>query len=276
MTQRNLKKTTIILAVTVTIVASMAVSASACECIDNLLPWNWGRNNQYAATTYAPPFSATSAPAMASYSTPSTYATARTACYVPQTSYRTVYRNVPVTSCQTVNSCDPCTGCPVTYYRPVTSYQKTAQLVPYTTYRMVWQNTPTCYTANYNTGCYSGGCYSGVCGTPTSSCNSCTSTTTTTSTLTPTARPTYADPQSAPGTRSTQRLIETKDVSPSPKPEADPNARNEYRSIPFQAPSLNPAGRTASYSVRHASYQTRTAPQPSVVREHVEWEAVQR
>ena len=34
--------------------------------------------------------------------------------YMPQTCYRTVYSQVPVTAYQPVTTCDPCTGCPRT------------------------------------------------------------------------------------------------------------------------------------------------------------------
>lgn len=267
MTQQNMKKITKSLAMVllvVTVLASTAVTASACEFLDNLCPWNWGRNNEYAATTYAPPFSPTSAPAVACCPTQNTYATARTACYMPQTCYRTVYRNMPVTSCQTVNGCDPCTGCPVTYYRPVTTYRRAAQLVPYTTYRMVWQNNSSCYTG-CNTSCYSGGCGTGVA---TSNCNSCTSTTTTT--VNPQPKPTYESTNSGT-TRSSQKQIGTIEVSPVPV--ADPTTRRSYyENKSFKAPKLIPAGRPASYSVRHASYQT----QSNVTEETGKWQAVKR
>ncbi len=57
--------------------------------------------------------------------------------YVPQTAYRARCVNVPVTTMQPVVSTDPCTGCPVTTYRPMTVYRRQVQLVPYTTYRIV-------------------------------------------------------------------------------------------------------------------------------------------
>jgi len=63
-----------------------------------------------------------------------------TVTYMPQTCYRTVYRAVPVTTCQPVTTCDPCTGCPMTCFRPVRSWTCQAQLVPYTTYRLVYSN----------------------------------------------------------------------------------------------------------------------------------------
>ena len=57
--------------------------------------------------------------------------------YMPQTCYRTVYVNAPVVAYRPVTACDPCTGCPTTVMRPVTSFATQARLVPYTTYRPV-------------------------------------------------------------------------------------------------------------------------------------------
>jgi len=57
--------------------------------------------------------------------------------YVPQTSYRAVRQNVAVTTCRAVTTRDPCTGCPVTSMRPVTTYVQQVRYVPYTTYRAV-------------------------------------------------------------------------------------------------------------------------------------------
>ncbi|MBL9122580.1 MAG: hypothetical protein JNG90_03040 [Planctomycetaceae bacterium] len=59
--------------------------------------------------------------------------------YVPQTSYRTQYVNVPVTTYKPVSSCGPCGNTQVSYM-PVTTYQTQAQLVPYTSYRIVYSN----------------------------------------------------------------------------------------------------------------------------------------
>ncbi len=63
----------------------------------------------------------------------------QTVSYVPQTSYYAVCENVPVTTCRATTSCDPCTGCPVTVMRPVTTYVRRARYVPVTTYRAVYQ-----------------------------------------------------------------------------------------------------------------------------------------
>ena len=61
----------------------------------------------------------------------------QTVQYVPQTSYRTVMVNVPVTSYRPVTSFGLCSGCPATTLRPVRSYVQQARYVAYTTYRPV-------------------------------------------------------------------------------------------------------------------------------------------
>jgi hypothetical protein len=61
----------------------------------------------------------------------------QTVQYVPQTTYRPYVVNVPVTTCQCVQACDPCTGCPVTVRRPVTTYVQQVRYAPCTTYRPV-------------------------------------------------------------------------------------------------------------------------------------------
>ncbi len=57
--------------------------------------------------------------------------------YVPQTSYRACYVSVPVTTCQAVCATDPCTGCPVTVMRPVTTCVQQVRYTPVVTYRPV-------------------------------------------------------------------------------------------------------------------------------------------
>ncbi|MCR4412837.1 MAG: hypothetical protein NUV77_10485 [Thermoguttaceae bacterium] len=112
--------------VAVAVWSSTSTSYALCDWL-----CSWLQPRGSAVTTYTPPFSSrpvAAAPAVA----------APTMCsYVPQIAYRTVYRPVPVTTCQAVTACDPCTGCAVTTFRPVTAYTYQAQLVPCTTYRMV-------------------------------------------------------------------------------------------------------------------------------------------
>ncbi len=57
--------------------------------------------------------------------------------YVPETTYRTEYKCVPVTSYKPSCEIDPCTGCPVECMQPVTQYVQQAVNVPVTQYRAV-------------------------------------------------------------------------------------------------------------------------------------------
>ena len=57
--------------------------------------------------------------------------------YVRQTSYRTNWVQVPVTSYRPVATTDPVSGCTVTCMRPCTTYRWQAQRVPFTSYRPV-------------------------------------------------------------------------------------------------------------------------------------------
>lgn len=83
----------------------------------------------YAPTTVGPAYALTAVvPAccrqQTCYSQPTTN-------YIPQTCYRTVYQLVPVTTYCPTSMCDPCTGCPGTVMRPVTSFVMQASVVPY-------------------------------------------------------------------------------------------------------------------------------------------------
>ena len=57
--------------------------------------------------------------------------------YVPETTYRTQYQCVPVTSYKPSCEIDPCTGCPTECMQPVTQYVQQAVNVPVTQYRAV-------------------------------------------------------------------------------------------------------------------------------------------
>ncbi len=57
--------------------------------------------------------------------------------YVPETTYRTEYRCVPVTSYKPSCEIDPCTGCPVECMQPTTQYVQQPVSVPVTQYRAV-------------------------------------------------------------------------------------------------------------------------------------------
>ena len=58
--------------------------------------------------------------------------------YVPETTYRTQYQNVPVTSYKPSTEIDPCTGCPRECMQQVTNYVQQAVNVPVTQYRAVY------------------------------------------------------------------------------------------------------------------------------------------
>jgi hypothetical protein len=57
--------------------------------------------------------------------------------YVPETTYRTEYKCVPVTSYKPSCEIDPCTGCPIECMQPVTQYVQQPVSVPVTQYRAV-------------------------------------------------------------------------------------------------------------------------------------------
>ena len=57
--------------------------------------------------------------------------------YVPETTYRTEYKTVPVTTYKPSCEIDPCTGCPRDCVQPVTQYVQQAVNVPVTQYRAV-------------------------------------------------------------------------------------------------------------------------------------------
>lgn len=104
-----------------TVCAPSATRAEAACC---------GLRNWFAApaptTTFYAPFTAAYAPA----------GCGQTVNYMPQTCFRTVYVNTPVTTFRPEPACGPC-GTPTTVMRPVVSYVMRPQLVPYTTFRPV-------------------------------------------------------------------------------------------------------------------------------------------
>jgi hypothetical protein len=97
----------------------------------HLFGHHWGHHRP--TTTYQPVLAA--APAACN-------PCQQTVSYVPQTAFRTVCSNVPVTTYRPVTSYDPCTGCPTTSLQAVTAMVPQTRQVAYTTYRPV-------YTAAY-------------------------------------------------------------------------------------------------------------------------------
>ncbi|MBN1589133.1 MAG: hypothetical protein JW888_06440 [Pirellulales bacterium] len=258
-------------------------SGSACECLDRLMPWNWCRGTG-SSTTYASPFdpAATAAPAFVPTSTSSCGSCAtgscttscspcatQTCCYVPQTSYRTVYRMTPVTTCQAVCGCDPCTGCPVTAYRPVTSYQRCAQLIPYTTYRMVWSNPCATSYSPCATSCGSG-CSTSYYGTSvqpigSSCCGTGSSATQSTFVAPPDSSP-AAGETTAPRKHTQEKVIIDPEVKPIPEP--------DIMQKTIQKPKLfDPADQVTQRPIRQVHYvsDSRSARPATTARETVDF-----
>ncbi len=97
--------------------------------------WNWcKRCTQPTTTFYAPVAAVPVAPAPTVVN------------YVPQTAFRSVVVNRPVTTMVAQPACGPC-GQPTTVLRPVTTFVPQQQLVPYTTFRPVVAAMPV--TVNY-------------------------------------------------------------------------------------------------------------------------------
>lgn len=214
--------------------------------------WNWGWTSR---TTYRPfwgRYRTVHRPALfPSYGISTCNScTTHTVGYVPQTCYRTVAVNVPVTTLRPVAACDPCTGCVRTVMRPMTSYVTQTRRVPYTSYRRVYYPTSCCPTSPCITGCSScSSCTTGcsTCALTGSTCSQCTSgrgvTTTSSSTLNPipstsTPKPTYAPPENS-GSRTFQKPIDS-------APEADSDSQTSvvpsdsaplYRTAPSPAKS---------------------------------------
>jgi len=254
------------------LLSSVPNTVSACECLDRLMPWNWCRGSQ-AATTYAPPYApaATAAPAFmpapCNSCTSCNPCVSQTCAYVPQTCYRTVCRTVPVTTCQAVRSCDPCTGCPVTCYRPVTAYQRCTQLIPYTTYRMVWSNPCATSYSPCATGCGATSYASPISfGAPVvgsgSSCCGLRAPVSSSATIEPSPetslpQPTFRAPQNgspAGGTTAPQtqiRNMPTSDpnLAPAPVP-----ANDNVQPSSLERPSLGDPNQTARRTVRPVQY----------------------
>ncbi len=126
-------------------------------------------------------FSSSSAPAPTSYAPPSPYQVQMPTCnpcnpcaapqvnYVPEVKYRWKYSRIARTEYQPIASADPCSGCPVTSYRPVTKKSMLPWLhrEAYTTYKAVPYGGAT--PVNYMQPSYQSGCCN-PCGT---TCDPC-------------------------------------------------------------------------------------------------------
>lgn len=162
-----LKKSTVFAAA-----ALAAVMLAPCLCQAGLFDCLTGSSST-APLTDAPPYQAQRVAYMPTCDPCNACATPQMN-YVPETKYRWTYSRIERTEYQPVASADPCTGCPVTSYRPVTK----KSLLPwlhreaYTTYKAVPYGgvAPVSYM---QPSCQSGGC--GPCSSCTSSGSACSS-----------------------------------------------------------------------------------------------------
>lgn len=237
------------------LLAAPAEGQAACALLD----WLSGGSN--AQTTYAPPYAAPVAyvPAAAATSGCAPCA-AQTVQYVQQTYYRAAYVAVPVTAYRPTVTADPCTGCAVTAYRPVTAMTYQTRLVPYTSYRAVYANPCTPCASYASSPCSTCGPARYV--SPSSSCGSCASAPSTapytdqpvisgdrTPTLSPQPTILTPKPDGSSSTPDTVRPRTFDDDRGTPKP------ADRYRDLPARperpalsptsaAPEFDPEGRT--------------------------------
>ena len=237
MTYSKMRQILVVCCAAAMLLLLVPTTTQACECLDWLLPWNWGRGSYATASTYAPAYSVQYPVAM------------QTCSYVPRTSYRTVMRTVPTTVYRPTTYCDPCTGCATTCYSPITSYVRSAQLVPYTTYTPVW-------STSYATSCDPCGTSYGTTYTaPATGCSSC-DTPATSSTLVPapmqgtTAPPANTGQPSLPKTTTEPPYKVDKPTKPVPEPDIRESSTGGPQ---LDGPSFD---RTTARPVRQATYQT--------------------
>lgn len=140
----SMSKTVLVLATVATLAAVQPSNAEACI----FRRW-WDRcTGQQAArvTFFAPSACGTCQPACNTcQSACTTCQPVQPACpqqvcsYQPQTCFRTVFQQVPVTVYRPVTTVDPCTGCPSTTMQACTTMTTQAQRVPFTSFRQVCQ-----------------------------------------------------------------------------------------------------------------------------------------
>lgn len=175
--------------------------------------------------------------------------------YVPQTAYRTSWKQVPVTQYRPVTNSDPCTGCTVTCMKPCTTYTYQAQRVPYTTYRPVYRTET--YKVPVTT--ITNDCATGTCGTcPTGTCG-------TPAPTTSFGTPTFSTQPSTSFSAPSGGLSTSGGFQPSPTPAAPPaadfspslNNINPLNNIPqgssSRAPSIEPFNVQAKVTPRRVT-----------------------
>lgn len=117
------------------LLATPAVASAQC-CLNGLFGACCARPPAYAVAPVAAPVMApVVAPVPAA--PPPVMVPVQQTSYVPETTYRTQYQNVPVTNYKPSCEVDPCTGCTRECMQPVTEYVQQAVNVPVTQYRAV-------------------------------------------------------------------------------------------------------------------------------------------
>lgn len=151
--------------------------------------------------------------------------------YVPETTYRTQYQNVAVTTYKPSSEIDPCTGCPRECMEPVTQYVQQAVNVPVTQYRAV---TTTKYV-QMQPG-YAGGAY-------------------------PAAQPAMAAPAMAPAPAATPFAAP---VQTSPQGWGAAGADIPPQLVPGSAPPAMPPAGVPQQTYQQPSYQQPITPQSGI------------
>lgn len=121
------------------LLVTFGTEANAQCCLDSLFA-GCGACFKKAPPVYAvAPIAPVAAPVMAPVPAPPppVMVPVQQTSYVPETTYRTQYQTVPVTTYKPSSEIDPCTGCPRECMQPVTQYVQQAVNVPVTQYRAV-------------------------------------------------------------------------------------------------------------------------------------------
>jgi len=125
---------------------SCARPVAAQSCLDGLFGGCFSCGKRPVGYAYAPlPVAPVAAPLIAApppvaavaAPPPPVMVPVQQTSYVPETTYRTEYKCVPVTTYKPSSEVDPCTGCPVDCMQPVTQYVQQPVNVPVTQYRAV-------------------------------------------------------------------------------------------------------------------------------------------
>lgn len=135
----NMRRVTGILVLAVGFHIGGGLQSRAQCCLDGLFAGCGACFNKPPVYAVAPVAAPVVAPVMAPVPAPPppVMVPVQQTSYVPETTYRTQYQNVPVTTYKPSCEIDPCTGCSRECMQPVTQYVQQAVNVPVTQYRAV-------------------------------------------------------------------------------------------------------------------------------------------